>query len=75
MIGIIFTFRRQSYHSQYDSLDSRITGSRQPYHGIFLGSIKSSIVQKVCHSHLIEEAQMVNHVYKAFNWFHIILNA
>ena len=32
------------------------TGSRQPYHGIFPESIKYPIVQKICHSHLIEEA-------------------
>ena len=63
------------YHSQYNSLDSRITGSRQPYPGIFLGSIKSTIAQNICNSHLIEVAQMTNNINRAFHCFHIILNA
>ena len=70
-----FTIRRQPYHSEYDSLDSRITGSRQPCHGIFLGSIKSSIAQKICHAHLIEEAQMTYNINRALHCFHIVLNA
>ena len=43
-------------HSDYDTIDGRIAGNRDPYPDIFQSSIKSPRVHELCKTHFVVEA-------------------
>ena len=72
---VVSIFCREPYHSDYDSINGRITGNRRPYPDIFQRSIKYPRVHELCQTHFIVEALLVDTIYKVFYCYCIFHNA